>query len=780
MRSLIDRAKEFLEERWKSAWAYGRNSTARIRKGSGLARAAMWNYIYKLNYRFLVFKERHGGWAITATLLILLAISANFAPTLQGALEVRYSTDKALEGIRALMLNLGGPLIGATAIVSSLVMFSMQVNVERMPHGLFRRLSSDQRLLAAFAVAFLLAICIAGLSITLEKSRLAYVVLVASWGVILILALFLYAFKRALSLVNPIQQLNIVLQTARKEMRAWARRADRVRPLLEKKREPKTDSSPFDSTHDLSRTAYFKLSSQWTQSAQQAIQHAMSFARRYAEQGDYEVSASALNVVVRINAAYVEAKGKTFYTSHAFFENPLTTDGFINNTLEHFRQNAQAAVARRDEQQIEQTLQGMAALIPVYLGIDYASPIASKTHAHLAAGYLSGAVQSVVPHNMADVLMEGVRLMGKSAQLFLAYGKPDDIATLSERIALVACTGTAREDYRPVTMEGMQQLANLTFDLVRTVGKHDIHFPVGELRQDVSLVAKLFLALPDTPLTNIHSAFLGPYYSSTSLQALLNRLKLLANALSEAKAGNDNAQTVIRNIEQWADGMYEAEKELLLTAIKARSHFTFDMIHWITGITEILLVVSNAPACQPHYKAKLQKHARWLIAVLTWIPDDKDTVTFIENFQMTETLFEAAFDSHNRDCDELANDLGGYLVSWTFKGGKHSTGWGILDRGLSGSAIFALARGDAHANTLKADISSRLAKDGAPTQEIRDRAARGLREQAATLYRQGHMISRIQMAIEQADRAKLKALLEEIANLLSPGTAHEPVNPGIY
>jgi hypothetical protein len=456
LRSLINRGRKYLADRWKAASAYAARLASQIQKKTVRTYATAWQYIYKLHYSMLVIRAQHSGLAVMGALLVLAAITAYYAPALQTVLEAHYSTDKSLESLRTVMLNIGGPMIGATAIVSSLVMFAMQVNVERMPHGLFRRLSSDRRLLAAFAVAFLLALGVAGLSTAVEKSRLAFVVLSASWGVIAILALFLYAFKRALSLINPIQQLNIVLQSATRALRAWARRADRAKPLLERDKEPEAERSPFDPTHDFPRTAYFKLNPHWTQSANQAIQHAMSFARRYAEHGDYEVSMSALNVVVRINAAYIQAKGKTFYTSNILIENPLTTDGFINNTQEHLRQHAHAAVARRDEKQIEQTLQAMAGLVQVYLGIDYSSPMASKTHAHLAAGYLSAAVEGAVPHNMADVVLEGLRLMGKSAQFFLAYGKPDDVATLSEKISMIACTGSAKESYRPVTMEGMQ------------------------------------------------------------------------------------------------------------------------------------------------------------------------------------------------------------------------------------------------------------------------------------------------------------------------------------
>ncbi|CAJ5252620.1 Uncharacterised protein [Burkholderia pseudomallei] len=563
-------------------------------------------------------------------------------------------------------------------------------------------------------------------------------------------------------------QLRILVLDTRKELRTWARRAQRVIPLLEREEVASATLSPTDSTHDLARTTFFQINHRWADGAKRSVRHAMSFARRYAELGDYEVSGAALNAVVGINAAYIEAKGKTFYGNNPFVDNPLSSDNFINDTMEHLRQNAQSGIARRDEQQIEQTLQTMAALVRGYLAIDYSSPYASKSHAHLAAGYLASAVQAVVPHGMADVLLEGQRLMGQSAQYILAHGDPSDIAVLSEKIALIACTGCAKEDYRPVTMEGMTQLANLTFDLLRSKN-HDIHFAVGEARRNVALVAKLFLNVPDTPLSSCHSTFLGPYYSSTSMQSLRARLTALVNALSNAQPDNADAQSVIRNIERWADDLYQTEKELLLAAIKVKSHFTFDMIHWITGVTEILLAVSNAPACDHHSQEELQKHARWLIATLTWIPDDKDSVMFVENFQMTEMLFEAAIDALNRGCDDIAKEIGESLLSWVFKSGRFERGWGILERGLCGLAAFSLLDGHEQVSELRTGIATHLTGEAAPAQEIRDRAARGILERAANPYRHAHWSSKIDMAITQADQQKLLPLLEEIAGLLSPG-----------
>ena len=146
----------------------------------------------------------------------------------------------------------------------------------------------------------------------------------------------------------------------------------------------------------------------------------------------------ALDVVLGINATYVTVKGRTFYANHFLVEQPLASDPFINETLEILRQFADWAIARRDERQIEQSMRAFAALVQVYLEIDYASLRAEKMHAHLAAGYLGNTVQKVIPHDMADVLMEGQRALGLSAQRFVVAESATNAAGISDKIAVIS------------------------------------------------------------------------------------------------------------------------------------------------------------------------------------------------------------------------------------------------------------------------------------------------------------------------------------------------------
>ena len=677
-------------------------------------------------------------------------------------------TDHAVQALRSVILNVGSALIGASAIVSSLVLFAMQVNIERMPFALFRSLSADFRLVGAFAAAFVLALGVAGMSTLVERSNLGPVVLAVTWAVFWILYLFRFAYMRALDLISPVRQMAALLQDVRRDLRMWGRLAGRLAPLFEQAKSSKSESLSTDSTHDLPRTRYFQNNSRWADRAKQGIQDAMSFARLYAERGDYEISRTATDVVVAINAAYIDAKGKTFFASRAFVEDYLSHDGLVGETLELARQNVQMGIRRRDERQLEQTLGMMAELIRLYLSIDYSSPWAAKSDAYIAAGYLGSAVEAVLPHHMTDVLLQGQRLMGRSAQLFIASGSASDIATLGEKIAAVSYSGCARNDYWPVTMEGMTQFANLTVDLL-CLKTPDRHYLFEKLRGHVTSVSKLFLKVIDTSPASIHARCLGPYYSPASSESLRTRMAMLAHALCAKERDHKHARTIIQNIGQWADGLFIDARELLLAAILERSSFTFDMIKWVTDVTEILLVVAGAPACDVHSRKDLQKHAQWLIATLDWVPHDEEAVKFVASFQLADTLLESAAKARELGFDEVAQEIGRYLLSWTFKGGRYETGWGVLERGLCGVAAFAVVSGAAQVDALKRDIESHLQGDRAPAPEILRDSARRIRRRATRLHEEGHWSSAIDSAVAQCDHGLLAPLLKEIAENLLAG-----------
>ena len=772
-----------IQRKLKVARIHLRRTIRSVVKTTLHRQALLWHRYYFVRYHTMRWSSTHAGAIATTLLMVFVLLSIVAIPAIQNVIGQFFVTADRLGTLRSFLVTLGGALVGASAIGFSVVMFAVQMNFARIPYGLFRALSSDLRLLGAFAATFFLALGVAALSLIPEVSWVATALVSAGWATVLILILFLYAYRRALTLINPLRQINSIVERACSDMRAWDRTARRARPLLERKSSKTNDETPqsLRSTHDMARARFFQANPHWTAVSRQAITHIISFSRRYAEEGDRDVAAAALNALLTIHAAYVEAKGKTFFAQYFMIGNPLATDDFINETLEHLRQNARIGITRRDEVQIEQTFRAIAGLVQIYMAIDYSIEFAQeKQHAQIAAAYLSAAVEGVLPHNMPDVIIEGVRLMGRCAHLFLQSSTPNEIVTLAQKIAAISCSGVLKEDFRPVTFSGMEQLARLTFNLIQKKD-HDIHFAAGELRKNVALLVKVFLTVPDSPLMSGHSAYLAPYYSLTSTETLGGSLTNLTNELLKAEKEDKNAIAIIQNIERWADGLYQTEKELLLLAIKERSQFTFDMIHWIAHVTKLLVAISQAPACDDRTKEELVRHARWLISVLSWIPRDNDTVSFVENWGMTEVLFEAALDARVSGCNRVCEAARDLLAEWAFKAGRYHVGWSILERSMYGLATLALCGDDIDDGPqLKATIEAALTKEGAPDQELRDDAARKIRRRAKSLYRPGHRTSRIENAMSQINPEKLGPLLIEISNLLSLATAGESIRTELF
>jgi hypothetical protein len=734
---------------------------------------------------------RH-GWNLIP-LIILIFAGASFAllpqsdsyvfvPRSDSTILAYLADAETIQTVRTILTTVGGALIGSAVIGFSLVMFAMQVNVERMPHGLFFRFSSDKRIMLLFVGTFVIALVVVACALMpRDPYSAALAILMAGWGVVLTFLLIFAAYRRALFLINPVKQLEYVLLSATRNLRTWSRRATFARPLLEvdaAATEEPAASRHEDPSHDLPRMQFFSVNPHWTHEASRAVTYAISYANRYAEEGDHQVSEQALGVVAAINSAYVQAKGKTFFASNFLIDTPLSTDGFINETLEHLRQMVRRAATRNDEEQMEQALGALANLVAVYVRIDYGQQRASLTHAQLAAGYLSGAVKSLVPANVPDVLMQGLRRMGGATLQFVMRRSPVSATSLVEEIAVISAAGIAKENYRPVTMIGIEQLARLTLALLQT-DRLDIDFTLKKLKENVSFVAKMVLLLPDSPLASVHSQTLGSYYSVTSSEALHSWLAKLCNVVGSAAPDHEKAQSVTRNVHDWGKELYRSERELLLLAIEKRSHFAHEMILWISHVADILLAVSNAPACAPDTARDLRTDANRLISVLSFIPDDQETMSFVANFNMAEVLFEAICMGAQRGCPEFEASAQDMLLKWGFRAGRHHVGWGGMEESVYGLAAAHLLWEPTPEKraALLGKIRALLDRPDGPDQDMRDRSARSIRERAESYFDRGFSLSRLEHAMSQVDDTELSDLLSEIASAISPGTAAEPMLP---
>lgn len=400
--------------------------------------------------------------------------------------------------------------------------------------------------------------------------------------------------------------------------------------------------------------------------------------------------------------------------------------------------------------------------------IDYGTG-QSKSHALLATSYLEGAIEAAVRNSLIDVGMQGLRVLsGVCQQFFIAGNLIDGTGSLS-KIAIFGMVGAVSEKHRPLTLTSMEQLRNLLLVLLR-VKEQDIGFATRELRKSVNQVATSFLQLPDTALVSTHSTYLAPFFSSTSVNSFRDQLTNLVNALQDTE-DKEAAERIAEHLEIWADGLALEQRELLLLSIEKRSNFTFDMIHWITGITELLIGVSRAPHTRDYARDELKNHALWLFSTLTFIPTDKDTVCFVENCSFQSEVFEAALKAQRDDWPEGYDAAWKLSMRWALEGGQHQTGWATMENWLMALCALALKGNINRAEQLKAELSKRLQDDNVPSQEMRDRAARGLRETAEYVCEREFELDLVKRILANNNREQTHALLRGVADLLSPEAA---------
>src|SRR6185437_7908250 len=106
--------------------------------------------------------------------------SALVTPLVQNSVETYFDAER-FATLRNVLAIIGGALIGATAIGFSIVMIAVQLNFARMPPGLFHKLSSDLRLLGAFALTFVLALGVALLALMPGPTWAAASLVAALW-----------------------------------------------------------------------------------------------------------------------------------------------------------------------------------------------------------------------------------------------------------------------------------------------------------------------------------------------------------------------------------------------------------------------------------------------------------------------------------------------------------------------------------------------------------------------------------------------------------------------
>jgi hypothetical protein len=157
-----------------------------------IMRAKSWLWYDRTRVRTTPWLRRYTFKAALLTLGLAIVCSMLLATHFEVAVQP-YFTPERLARLSTLLVTVGGALVGATAIAFSVVVFSVQINVERTPDGLFQTLSRDQRLIVAFVATLVMSVTGAALSLIADAGYVARTSVAAIWIVILVPSLIVYA-----------------------------------------------------------------------------------------------------------------------------------------------------------------------------------------------------------------------------------------------------------------------------------------------------------------------------------------------------------------------------------------------------------------------------------------------------------------------------------------------------------------------------------------------------------------------------------------------------------
>ncbi|MCG7550507.1 hypothetical protein [Pseudoalteromonas sp. Of7M-16] len=660
---------------------------------------------------------------------------------------------------RSTILGIGGSLIGATSIAFTFLIFSLQNNLDKLPHGLFRKAGVDSRLIFYYLVSVMLALSICFISLFPDYRYVMVMLSMLFISVSTILIMFILAYKRTLIIVNPTFHLGTILTGVIKNHRMWDKAFNRSKSLIE------VNESP--SNHNYQKVKYLSIFPNWSKPTIDGIKHSILLARAFKAKGDLEVCEQALSTILNINIDYISTKENTFFTVNPFIDNPLSSDPIINYTLEEVRQNINIGITTNDEQFVMQNIRLLHSLALAYYNIDYSDQRASKWHSHLATGYITSAIdEQCIPNKLVDVTLESIRLLGNIAQVELAKGDIENITTISNKISTYASIGAINEKFRCITQVGIEQISKLMFKVI-TSGDYDIKIISKVLTEDIAQVARFYIKSPEVPFSNYKSQCLGDYFTGSSQTSFLQLLTHLCNHISDQDNDPDEKiKETISRISQWASESYSDIKDLFIESLQKKSSFACDLTHWLEHVVKCLLFVSQSPHTSVHDKDELLKSINWLTHIFSWVPNEEDAVRCAESYQMTDVIFSIVREAYKFGMHDTVTELKSLLLSWGKKASFKGKGWQSLERAISGYLILDLLE------NIEPEVTSKNILKLFEGNSALDNATRAslltyLNKQASDYHRNHYSHSQIEYSMSQVDSQKLTDNLHSIIEQLS-------------
>lgn len=485
-----------------------------------------------------------------------------------------FEISKDSEGLRTFLSSTGGGLVGATALSFSIIMLAVQLNATTVPYAVLRKLSVDWRLILYFFLSLILAITVTATAWIIEASP-AIAIGICVFSIIFSIAVYIFAFIRAIGLINPHEQIRIITRATIKHLRQSKKRADSLRPLV-----PQNEK---DSDHDLQLLRILKENNHWIRAAIDAITILNLYATRAASRGDYDVVSRAFRSIAAINEEYILFKGRTFFNNNPFLENPFASDQLFNSTLELIRQVIDSGLRQLDEALLTKCFDILGQLTFVYAEIPYGNKsLRSADHASLAQAYLCIAVERCVDLKIADLIMCGLRWLGKTGGLLISKNCALEAITALEKIGEVGIAAAKQEGLRAVIPVATEQIGSAVQCAILFDDANSRTFDA--LATTILQLSLITIAGREEKLSLIHRMNLEPLFGLAPQGKILPLFQKIIN-----HADTNDLRDAGKNIICFANSIREGLQKISLAAHGTGSSSTYLIDDFIEALSIILL-----------------------------------------------------------------------------------------------------------------------------------------------------------------------------------------------
>ena len=417
----------------------------------------------------------------------------------------------------------------------------------------------------------------------------------------------------------------------------------------------------------------------------------MTYARTYAKTGDSQIVGTALYTVTKINDAYINAKGRTFYSHNELVNDNRSSDRIVSHTLEAYRQSIRNAVRSNDETEITQLLAELSTLAVAYSKIPYPRPIDPLYHATLAVGYTTQEILEMLPHVTTDVMMQGARNIADLSGLFLK--SPDLLAqqSLSSALVKIAEYGLRSPKDSAATITAIEQISRMSVLLIRAP-EGDADRAHESVTKQVFGFAELVFMTPDTGFTSSHANYLSPYFGGSIVLDVATfdvQLTTIVNAALAADENNSGAKRIIENLAGWSKELPQHVRNLLKAATDTHTRYSASIVWWIINISTALYAASTVKAGADHDREILKDRASWIISAISFIPHDGDSVSVMRAVRIPEQLLRTARQLINFNLNDEVVNLGKLIDGWLLGTIPHTSFYEVAEGLLGLAALYA-------------------------------------------------------------------------------------------